>query len=297
MKRIFILIAIIFLCQCCTGVFAIEENPVKRNVFSENSLFGLKDENNNIIVEPQYKKLIRIGESSWIAQHKKMKFGLIDNDGNILVPLKYRHTDRILGKYAKFGNDNDYGIYDEYGDIVIPPIYSGIEFLSKNMFLTYKNYRFGVSDFEGNMLLANLYEDIYMPKQNVMRILYHGVWYEIENASSENLILPKNIDDIKNAENLKITDMMVNTGVMSGYSVLTVSDYILKIFSSISPAHEGTIDELMFSYGADTVNIIIKMVWLPKYPFTFAKHYYRNLRIPNNGPLSDLRYELINKKK
>ena len=297
MKRLLFLLGLIFFCQFTNSVFAIEDNIETRKVFSENLFFGLKDENDNVVVKPEYRKLIKIGTNSWIAQHKKMKYGLIDNNGNVLVPIKYNHTDRILGKYAKFGNDNDYGVYDEYGDVIIPPIYSGIEFLSQNMFLTYKNYRYGVSDFQGNMLLANLYEDIYMPQKNTMRILYHGNWYEIQNATSENLILPSDLSDVRTADNLKITDMMVNTGLLSGYSLLTASDYILKIFSSISPAHEGTIDELMFSHGADTVNILIKMVWLPKYPYTFAKHYYRNMRIPNNGPLSDLRYDLINQMK
>ena len=40
-------------------------------VFSnEKNLFGLKDKSDNIIVEPQYKKLIRLGNSSWIIQKK-----------------------------------------------------------------------------------------------------------------------------------------------------------------------------------------------------------------------------------
>ena len=51
----------------------------------------------------------------------------------------------------------------------------------------------------------------------------------------------------------------------------------------------------MFSQGAETVNILIKFTWLPKYPFTFAKKYYNNLRTPNNGPLSNVKYGLKQK--
>lgn len=297
MKKFCVLISILLM-----NIFAPHINGVApvdnvRTVFSENALFGLKNSTGEIIVKPQYKKLIRIGNNSWIGQNKRLKFGLISNDGEVLVPFRYRHTDRILGKYAKFGNDNDYGIYDEFGEIIVPPIYSGIELLYGKMFLTYKNYKYGVCDFEGNLLLANLYEDIYMPKPNIMRILYHGQWIEIENVTSNSLTLPTDMTDLKTDGDFKVTDLMINTGVVSGYSVLTASDYILKLISSISPAHEGAIDELMLSHGADTVNILVKMGWLPKYPITFAKHYYRNIRIPNNGPLSDLRYDLINQMK
>ena len=64
------------------------------------------------------------------------------------------------------------------------------------------------------------------------------------------------------------------------------------MFSSISPAHEDTVDELMLSQGADTMNIFMKLTWLPKYPFVYVRKYYENVRNPNNGPLTDIRDEL-----
>ena len=51
----------------------------------------------------------------------------------------------------------------------------------------------------------------------------------------------------------------------------------------------------MLSQGAETVSIFIKLSWLPKYPFTYAKKYFSNLRNPNNGPLVDVRNELKQK--
>ena len=51
----------------------------------------------------------------------------------------------------------------------------------------------------------------------------------------------------------------------------------------------------MLSQGADTVSIFMRLTWLPKYPFTFAKKYYHNVRTPNNGPLSNIKYELKQK--
>ena len=79
------------------------------------------------------------------------------------------------------------------------------------------------------------------------------------------------------------------TGALSGYSILTFSDYVIKVVSSISPAHEETIDDLLLSHGVDTVDLIMKFSWIPKYPVTFAKKYYTHLRNPLNGPLAEIR--------
>ncbi len=274
------------------GNFA-ESAPVVPVTFSQNEKWGLKDNDGNIIVDAVYKKIIPLGQTSWIVQNKKNKFGLIDNQGNILVPLKYNHADRLVSKFAKFGNTNDYGIYDAAGNVIVKPEFSKIDILFGGMFLTYKNYKYGIVGYDGQTILENEFDDIYMPKPNIMRIRYEGKWYELEQVNAETLTLPADAKhNIAAKEDLNIYNIVTNTGVMSGYSVLTFSDYVIKVFSSISPAHEDTIDELMLSQGADTVNILVKLSWLPKYPFVYARKYYQNLRNPNNGPLSEIRYEL-----
>ena len=226
-------------------------------------------------------------------QNKKNKFGLIDNNGNVLIPIKYTHADRLVSKFAKFGNNSNYGVYDEYGNTIVKPEFSKIDVLYGKMFLTYKNYKYGIVGYNGETILENEYEDIYMPKPNVMRIKHNGEWYELEQVNAETLTLPADAkNNIANKEGLNVYNIVMNTGVMSGYSVLTFSDYLIKIFSSISPAHEDTIDELMLSQGAETVSIFMKLTWLPKYPIVYVRKYYENVRNPNNGPLSEVRSEL-----
>ncbi len=263
-------------------------------IYSEDNKFGIKDENQVVLVEPIYNKIIRLGDKSFIVQ-KKNKFGLINKEGEILLPIKYRHVERVLGKYAKIGNYGDFGLYDETGFAVIPPKYDSIDLLFGGMLLTYDNYKYGVSDFSGRVILDNIFDDIYMPKPNIMRLQYQGDWYEIEQVTSDTLKLPEDVKTVKENENFKVTNLMVNTGVASSYSVLTFSDYLIKLISSISPAHEDTIDQLMLSQGAETVSIFIKLSWLPKYPHTYARNYYKYIRNPHNGPLTDIRTRLKKK--
>lgn len=300
MKKLLIIVGILLLTGSSSLAIddAVKLSGKDLTTFSQNEKWGLKDKSGNVIIEPVYLKMIRLRDSSWIVQNKKRKFGLIDNSGNILVPIKYNHADRIVSKFAKFGNNKDYGIYDEYGNVIVKPEYSKIDILYGQMFLTCKNYKYGIVGYDGKVILENDFDDIYMPKPNVMRIEYEGKWYELEQVNAQTLTLPADAKtNLATKEDLDLRNIVVNTGVMSGYSVLTFSDYLIKIFSSISPAHEDTIDELMLSQGADTVNILVKLTWIPKYPVVYVKKYYENVRNPNNGPLSGVRKELKHKAK
>lgn len=287
MKKFLSLLVIIFLLTPCAIADGIK-------VYNEKKYFGLQDENGNIITPAQYSKLIRLGNQGWIIQ-KKGKFGLINSEGETLVPPKYRHVDRLATKYVKLGNENDFAVYNEYGEIIVPPEYSSVSMLFGGMFLTKKNYKYGITDRNGRVILDNKFDDIYMPKPNIMRIQYNGQWYEIEQIKNAEFQLPDDIKSIKDNNDFKVTAFIKDPVVASGYSAVTLTDYFIKLFSSISPSHEDTIDELMLSQGADTVSIFMRLTWLPKYPFTFAKKYYHNVRTPNNGPLSNIKYELKQK--
>lgn len=263
----------------------------KPSVFSEDGKFGLKNEIGETIVDAKYKKLIRLGESSWIIQSGS-KFGIIDSEGNILVNAKYTKADRVLGKFAKFAKGDKFGIFDEKGFVILPVEYSSIDLLFGGMFLTCKNYKYGVTDFNGQPILDNLFDDIYMPKLNKMVLVYNGQQIEIESSKPGELTLPHDI--IANRENTEftITEFISKPGAATGYYSVTATNYLLKIFSSISPAYEQTIDELMFSQGADAANVIMKFTWLPKFPVVYAKKYYQNLAAPNNGPLGNIKNNL-----
>ena len=297
MKKILVLSLIFFVTQISVFSEEINYNTNNFSVYSLNNLYGLKDKSDKVVVHAQYKKLIRLGNTSWIIQKKNNKFGLIDCSGNYLVKPKYRHVERLFDKWVKFGNERDYGLYDETGKVVIPPEYTLIEPLFGMKFLTCKNYKYGIYNSQGKMLLDNEYDFIYNPTPTTLRIKYHGNWYEIEQLTKEDEIqLPKGAVKVRfDEKDYKITEIVINTGIGTGYSVVTAADYVLKILSTVSTAYEATIDDLMLSQGAETVSIFMKLSWLPKFPFVYAKKYYNNLIKPNSGPLSDVREDIKNK--
>lgn len=286
MRKFFIIFCLIFFVQC--NAFAIVENITPKAFTNEKGLWGLKDSNENILIEPQYKKLIALGKSSYIVQ-KRGKFGIVDFNNNILVPIKYHQAERIFGKYLKLGKGSKYALYDEFGKEILAPEYSSIDILFGGMFLVCKDYRYGVVDSNGKIILKNVFDDIYMPQSNIMRIKYLGQWYEIEQVKAGNLKLPDDMKNIKENKNYIVTTISEHPGDAVKYSAVTFTDYLLKLFSSISPAHEKTIDNLMLYQGADAVSIYLKLSWLPKYPFVFARNYFNTVKNPNNGPLSEVK--------
>lgn len=263
------------------------------DIYQEKNKFGLIDDG-KIITKAEFKKLIRLGDFSYIAL-KGSKYGIIDNKGNIIQDFKFTHAARILGNFAKLGNYKGFGLYDNTGNEIIFQDKNSIELLFGNMFLVGKNYKYGVFDFSGKQLIDFICDDIYMPKPNVMRIKYKGRWYEIEQISSSTLKLPDDVNKIKGSEEFKITQLISSPVAASKYSIVTTADYSIKLLSSISPAYEATIDELMLSQGAEAFSIFMKIGWIPKFPVVYVKNYFNILRNPQNGPLSDFKNEIKEK--
>lgn len=297
MKKLLIILLIFILAQSVMADEELHYTTDNMTVYSLNNLYGLKDKSEKVIVYAKYKKLIRLGNNAWIIQKKNNRFGLIDCCGNVLIKAKYTHVERLFDKWVKLGNEKDYGLYDETGKVIIPPEYSSIEPLFGMRFLTCKNYKYGVYNSKGKKLLDNEYDFIYNPNPKTLRIKYQGNWYEIEQITEEDSIkLPDDVVKVKfDDKDFKVTQIFINTGVGTGYSVVTAADYLLKVFSTISTAYEATIDDLMLSQGAETVSIFMKLSWIPKFPFVYAKKYYNNLVTPNSGPLAEVREDIKNK--
>ena len=175
---------------------------------------------------------------------------------------------------------------------ILPVEYSSIDLLYGGMFVTAKNYMYGISDMNGQVILDNIFDDIYMPEFNRLIIVYQGNVYEITKQEQQTSMQDEIQHLHENINDLHLIDSDTNPIAITGYFGVTFTDYILKVISSISPAYEQTIDELMFSQGADTVSVLMKCTWLPKFPFVYTKKYIKNMADPYNGPLSTIKRNL-----
>ena len=265
-------------------------------VFEEHKKFGLKNEQ-DIVVKAKYKKLVRLGTSSWIMQDG-IKFGIINNDGNVIVEPKYNQAERVLGKYVKFRKGSKYCLLNEYGENILindenkEEFFNSIDLLYGGLIVTSKNYKYGLSSFNGKTRLENVFDDIYMPDKDTLVLVYGNKSMEFNHLNETNLSLFNLAFAGLENTNLTLSDITTSPLATTGYYGITFTDYVLKLFSSISPAYEQTIDELMFSQGADTVSVIMKLTWLPMFPFVYAKNYYNYFKNPSSGPLNKAKKNL-----
>jgi hypothetical protein len=289
MTKFLITLALTFICSnfCMAGEIEEAQLPTTSvQVFQSDAGFGLKDGIGQVIVEPNFKKLIQVGEKAWICQ-KNSKFGLINEKGEFLVSPRYRFADRVFGRYAKLGNNRDFGLYDQTGKAVILPEYMSIEPLGARMFLVSNNYKYGVINTDGVQLLPSVFDDIYTPRRGVLMAKYKGKWYESELFNANEIILSFELDEPVNKK--------ANVVAASGFGAVWVANSVLKPFSIISPSYEKTIDDLVYSQGADAVNVLINFSWLPKFPATYAQNYYNYFKAPTAGPLGGQVENLKNK--
>ncbi len=267
------------------------------SVYSDNSRFGLKN-NTDVITKAKYKKLVRLGNTAWIFQ-ERTKFGIIDDNGNIIIKAKYDQAERVLGKYAKFRKGSKYCLLNEKGEDVLenspnekPEMFSSIDLLPGGLIVSSKHHKYGLHSFNGNTNLEHLFDDIYMPDRDTLVVVYGGKPLEFKRQNSNDS--PFNfvfVDGLKE-QDIKLGDLASSPLATTGYYSITFTDYVLKIISSISPAYEETIDDLMFSQGADTVSVLMRFSWLPKFPFVYARNYYYNVTDPTKGPLNKAKKNL-----
>jgi len=267
------------------------------SVYSDNSRFGLKN-NTDVITKAKYKKLVRLGNTAWIFQ-ERTKFGIIDDNGNIIIKAKYDQAERVLGKYAKFRKGSKYCLLNEKGEDILenspnekPEMFSSIDLLPGGLIVSSKHHKYGLHSFNGNTNLEHLFDDIYMPDRDTLVVVYGGKPLEFKRQNSNDS--PFNfvfVDGLKE-QDIKLGDLASSPLATTGYYSITFTDYVLKIISSISPAYEETIDDLMFSHGADTVSVLMRFSWLPKFPFVYARNYYYNVTDPTKGPLNKAKKNL-----
>ena len=144
-------------------------------VYSCDKKFGLKQAGVEI-TKPEYNKMIRLGDNAWIVQ-KRHKYGLIDNSGKIIIPIKYRWADRVASDLVKFGNDNDYGIYNVvYGFVTMFTVFNATFTAGINR---YYNYELGKNGLLGVKKVYN----VAMRIQTLFAVIVFfivevlGLWY------------------------------------------------------------------------------------------------------------------------
>ena len=87
----------------------------------ENEKYGFADENGNVVIPCKWKYAYAFQEGMSKVKGDNDKYGFIDKTGNMAIPCKWEYTEEFHEGLAVVKDDNDkYGFIDKTGDVVIP---------------------------------------------------------------------------------------------------------------------------------------------------------------------------------
>jgi len=145
-----------------------------------NNLTGVIDVNGNELVKPIYSQLTQIGYDKIIPEmenyfyafdYKKGKVGILDNYGNIKVPIEYESIwminqseinleERVYALYLSEKENEKYGLINDKAEVILPAIYDEISGRNEGFYLITKNNKEGFLDKHGKLILSPKYDYI-----------------------------------------------------------------------------------------------------------------------------------------
>lgn len=169
-----------------------------------------------------YGGLARVGKH---LSDYMMKYGFIDKQGNLIIPLKYDVAYDFLGEVAPVGirmnEDVKYGFINKLGDEVIPITYDYASYLSKTLCVTNNHRGWNVFTTEGNLI--STYDEIYRTSnQDLIKVKINGKYGLISSKDGYKLT------EIKYDEVRDITNNSVSARVNNKWHNLRCKNIIKK---------------------------------------------------------------------
>lgn len=230
-------------------------------------------------VEPIY------GNSA-VKVRKNHKFGLVDHNGKVLIPVEYEDIEsgvslNLYWLWAK--KDGKYGYLDEYGAVAIPFIYDGAKvfyqgkWLSPTLCLVKKSGKWGYINTEGTVIIPFAYDELDdFGTDDYCAAKKNGKWGYIDKNNK--VIIPFIYDEVEDSD-LKYIRVVKDgkEGIIDfkRKTVIPIDFYVINLLVDdamrIFPTKETTIETcfLLDSLG----NCIEGCEYIPEYYKTHKLFY------------------------
>lgn len=132
----------------------------------------------------------------YIVFEKNNQYGVLDSIGNIIIQPSYQGLD-VLKDHHIVANKNDlYGLFDKHLNLIIPFDYDYIQVNeSEQLLLVSKNGKYGLLNMKGEVILPIIYEHIANRSLNNTFIIKKGDHYGVVNHKGK-IILPTDYEAI-----------------------------------------------------------------------------------------------------
>jgi hypothetical protein len=144
----------------CSSLYSISENLF---CFQIGEKFGVVDSNGQIIVPCKYDQIFQYNNNLARVQTGGRwtgKYGFIDMKGHEIVSCKYEDADEFWDDLARVKINNKWGFIDKKGEEVIPPIYSFVKNFSEGLAGVTIDELYGFIDKNNTLKIEHQFDDI-----------------------------------------------------------------------------------------------------------------------------------------
>lgn len=159
---------------------------------------GLKKKSGDIIIDLIYDD-IRHCIDSVVEAQKEDKWGIIDVNGNEIVPLIYKDiqiisrelfkvaiTENIYGFFSTItGHKNKWGLIGKENNVIVPLEFEKIEDFKNEIAKAMKYEKWGILGVHGNTIIPYDYDEIELFEDGVAKAKKYGRWSKINEKNEE----------------------------------------------------------------------------------------------------------------
>lgn len=118
--------------------------------------------------------------------------GLIDKQGKIMVATKYAGISvGFTNGFCQVGLGHNWGIVDDRGKEILPPIYSDIQVEKDGVFRISKDNTYGFADKTGKILVPPTYQSVSYAGEGLFFFMKAPVQWGVKNFKEEVVIQPE----------------------------------------------------------------------------------------------------------
>ena len=159
----------------------------------KSNLFGVIDLQGNIIIPTKYNSITSNQQSLFIVELNS-KFGILNSKGKQLTPLLFENVETIDNRKLivaqKNGKQYNYGLIDNFGNTILPVKYSYIDPLHQNGKSIVKvTDKYFLIDSTGNQI-GKSYKGMYLIGEEILQT-YNGINYGLMRLNGDVIFEPK----------------------------------------------------------------------------------------------------------
>lgn len=164
-------------------------------IFSEDDFQGILNQNGDVIVKPQFKKLDFMSKANSIDRNYELLIAkrgdssaILDLSGHPKTDYEFSYIGQLKNGFKVAKKDRKYGVLDNNYNNIIPYIYDDLIQRPNLGYLVKINDKYGLIDFNGKELVPIIYDQLNFVTSNIFRASLNGTHGYID--SNNNLLFP-----------------------------------------------------------------------------------------------------------